>query len=166
MQKKDKQPNFQRLFFEHFGRKPRKQRYELRFESSNIGHDVIFLSSLIHDARFKRQDMRTRGTGVYIDLERDAWELGIEPLNWCKSRLSIRGVVGTELREVDPLEEKHEEFYVQEIVLTHEWGQTGYDNKDYGYRLVMKCFGREYHMLLDEKVASVVLQDTTVPQFD
>lgn len=165
MKKKDKQPDFQGLFFEHLGGKPRKQRYELRFGTSNLYHDVIFLSSLIHDARFKMDNIRTRGHRLYIDLERDTWELGMEPLNYCKSRLTICGVVGTELRDENPLDERCEELCVRDIALTEEWDHYDY-SKDSRFRLVLNCDDKVFHMFLDEKLASVVLRDTTVVQLD
>lgn len=73
-----KQPDFTQIFQDYFGKKPRKVQYEVRYGPSRY-HDLIFLRSLIHDARFKRENMQRRGTRVTIPINRDCWELGLAP---------------------------------------------------------------------------------------
>lgn len=54
------QPDFTRLFFEHFGTRPRKVVYEMRQGAFRL-HDLVFLESLIHDATFSGKDVRLSG---------------------------------------------------------------------------------------------------------
>jgi len=70
------QPNFQALFFRYFGPVPKRHIYEVRLDTSNMGHDIIFLSSLLHDARLSRNSVRREGEKVMIRIERDTWEVG------------------------------------------------------------------------------------------
>ena len=72
-----RQPDFQKLFFDHFGKVPRKVSYSVR-QNSNRYHDLVFLSSLIHDARFKMSKVTMRGKRLSIPINRDCWELGID----------------------------------------------------------------------------------------
>lgn len=70
-----KQPDFQKIFYNHYGGKiPRKINYEIR-EDSNRYHDLVFLNSFIHDARFKRNKILLHGKKILIPIERDCWEL-------------------------------------------------------------------------------------------
>lgn len=50
-------------------------RYELR-EGANLRHDVVYLSSYLHDARFRPKEMLFDGVHkqLRIPLERDTWE--------------------------------------------------------------------------------------------
>jgi hypothetical protein len=73
-----KQPDFTQLFYEFFGNKPRKVQYEVRSGPCRY-HDLVFLGSLIHDARFQRQKIQLRGTRLTILVNRDCWELGLTP---------------------------------------------------------------------------------------
>ncbi len=69
-----KQPNFTKIFREYFGTTATKVRYSVRKDCNRI-HDFVFLSSLVHDARFKRKDIVIRGKRLIIPVERDCWEL-------------------------------------------------------------------------------------------
>ncbi|MCP4645164.1 MAG: N-acetyltransferase [bacterium] len=73
--KRKAQPDFAGLFHEWYGGKPRKVEYEVRADS-NRNHDLVFLNSFVHDARFKRSGITYRGTRLTIPIERDCWELG------------------------------------------------------------------------------------------
>ncbi len=68
------QPDFTKIFFEYFGGKPRKVRYELR-HPPNFLHDLTFLSSLIHDAGFLLKDVVIKGRKLTIPIRRDCWEI-------------------------------------------------------------------------------------------
>jgi hypothetical protein len=70
-----KQPDFRQLFDDFFGRMPKKVSYSIRADSNRF-HDLVFLTSLIHDARFKPDTLKIRGKRLIIQLERDCWELG------------------------------------------------------------------------------------------
>lgn len=125
-----KQPDFQKLFFSHFGDKPRKVTYTIR-EDSNRYHDLIFLSSLIHDARFRREAVKLRGKRLTIPINRDCWELGIvdhadsHELHCADARLDISLVVNIEWRfdhgsEFSP----SAELWIEEFWLVRETDET------------------------------------------
>jgi hypothetical protein len=94
-------PDFQKVFSDYFGRVPRKITYEVR-RDSNCYHDMAFISSLIHDARFRLSDVNLRGKRLTIDMNRDCWELGMldkkgsSELHIADSRLTITSVVDLE----------------------------------------------------------------------
>lgn len=75
-----KQPDFTRLFFDHFGGKPKKVQYEIRVGPNQM-HDLIFLISLIHDARFYPRDIKVRGSRMTIPIHRDCWEIPLSERN-------------------------------------------------------------------------------------
>ena len=70
-----KQPDFRQLFYDYFGSNPKKVTYSIRTDSNRY-HDLIFLKSLVHDARFKRNEIKLRGKRLIIPINRDCWELG------------------------------------------------------------------------------------------
>jgi len=98
-----KQPDFADLFHKHFGDKPSKVTYVVR-QDSNRFHDLIFLESLIHDARLKREQAVIRGTRLSMQIERDCWELDlIERADYAEfyiaqARLTISPVFDIEWR--------------------------------------------------------------------
>jgi hypothetical protein len=74
------QPDFTKIFFDHFGGKPQKIRYELRLPP-HLLRDLAFLTSLVHDARFQRKDIVYRGERLTIPINRDCWEIPITEEN-------------------------------------------------------------------------------------
>ncbi|MEM7483432.1 MAG: hypothetical protein AAF481_19900 [Acidobacteriota bacterium] len=72
-------PDFSELFRGLAGRRPRKIRYRIRFDS-NYRHDESFLSSLVHDARLVPERVSLRGRRLLLPLERDCWEYGLTPI--------------------------------------------------------------------------------------
>lgn len=68
------QPDFTKLFFDYFGKKSKKVKYELRLPPYLL-HDLVFMSSLVHDARFYIKDVNIRGNRLTIPIERDCWEI-------------------------------------------------------------------------------------------
>jgi hypothetical protein len=118
---KPPQPDFQALFFAHFGRQPKRQRYELRFNSSNLHHDVVFLTSLVHDARLTRASVKRRGSKLTLDLLRDAWELDtvrhaeVPELLIAPSRLTIAGVIALDWGFEDRVPECGDELEIQSV---------------------------------------------------
>lgn len=165
MQKPPPQPDFQALFFAHFGRQPKRQRYELRFDSSNLPHDVVFLTSLVHDARLTLRSVKRRGTKLTIDLLREAWELGIvedeagvPELLVAPSRLTIAGLLDLEWRFENGVPQDRDDLDVQSI-RTERAGEMGEK-----YRVVLVGFSWGLELLLDADRASVVLQDQRKPR--
>jgi hypothetical protein len=88
-----KQPDFTRLFFSTFGGKPSKVQYALR-QGACLYHDLAFLASLTHDARFRRKDVRLRAKRLSLPIERDCWELGFTDngLHIAASHMTVFGV--------------------------------------------------------------------------
>lgn len=97
-----KQPDFKKLFFDHFGGIPQKVIYSVRSDSNRF-HDMVFLSSLIHDARFKIEDIRQRGKKLIIPISRDCWEIPLvyhekpsphSELHISNAQLTISPIIG------------------------------------------------------------------------
>ncbi len=68
------QPDFTNIFFNHFEDSPQKVHYELRLPPYFL-HDLAFLSSLVHDARFLYKDIVDTDQKLIIPLNRDRWEI-------------------------------------------------------------------------------------------
>lgn len=120
-----KQPDFQRLFFDHFGQTPRKVTYSVR-PDSNRHHDIVFLSSLVHDARFLRSSLILRGTRLTVPINRYCWELGTvdtregKELHIADSRLTIASVKDIEWRFTHGSAMDRAELWIGGIWLDHE----------------------------------------------
>lgn len=91
----ESQPDFSRLFFEYFSAAPRPISYEIR-KNANRSHDVQFMSSLLHDAWFKPENVKVQEGRVTIPMQRDRWENGpvdgIERLDSIETTLTIESV--------------------------------------------------------------------------
>ncbi len=161
--KRINQPNFQAIFFDHFGTKPRRQRYELRFDTSNLYHDVIFLSSMIHDARISRNAVHQRKDKVKILMQRDTWENGTlvlenaPKLHYCESQLNISGVQSIEWRFACSIPKEQEELWIVGLDLSRS-----HESSDY-FDLVLDGMDWALWMKLDENRASVMLKDIGLP---
>lgn len=93
-----KGPDFQSQFFETFGGAPKKIVYETRGDS-NGPHDIVFMASLIHEARLRPRDVKLRGDRMSIPIDRDCWELGIdESLYTTPARLTFNNIKSPEWR--------------------------------------------------------------------
>jgi hypothetical protein len=158
------QPDFQALFFDHFGQTPARQRYELRFGTHHLHHDVVFLSSLLQDARLSRAAVRGRRGMVVIAAERDTWELGslvlpgAPPLHHCPCRITVGGVAGVEWdfdREVPDIDA---ELWLSRVRL--ERRQRGAD----GMSLLLEGAAWCLRLAVHPAKASVVMQDAREPR--
>jgi hypothetical protein len=69
-----KQPDFDKVFRDYFGESPKKVTYVLR-HGPDFYHDIVFLCTLVHDARFCPNDLTLRGTRLTIPIKRDCWEI-------------------------------------------------------------------------------------------
>jgi hypothetical protein len=121
-----KQPDFRQLFYDYFGSKPKKVTYSIR-NDSNRYHDLIFLKSLIHDARFKHKDFSMRGKRCTIKLNRDCWELGLiehkesSELHIADSQLSLSPVYNLEWRFQDKsLINQNDELWIHDVLIERE----------------------------------------------
>lgn len=92
-----KQLDFAAQFYDYFGEKPSKVSYEVR-QDSNRYHDLVFMTSLIHDATFRKRDIKIRGDRLNIPIVRECCELGtvsypdFAELYAAKAQLSIAPV--------------------------------------------------------------------------
>lgn len=117
-----KQPDFQKLFFDHFGKVPRKVSYSVR-QNSNRYHDLVFLSSLVHDARFRVPKVTLRGKRLFIPINRDCWELGTDRgggtvgLYTTDSHLTISPVLAVEWRFPHGLQQEKQELWIANLWL-------------------------------------------------
>jgi hypothetical protein len=98
------QPDFKALFYSSLGGDVAPIRYSLRSDS-NFHHDVVFINSLIHDARVKNPGVMPVEGVLAIELNRDCWELGYTPradgaseLHVADARLELKGVRSVEWR--------------------------------------------------------------------
>jgi hypothetical protein len=120
-----KQPDFQKLFFDHFGRVPRRVVYSVR-QDSNRYHDLVFLSSLIHDARFRASDAALHGKRLTISINRDCWELGFvkntkgSELHVADSRMTISPVRSVEWRVSQGCKMDKTEFWIGSVWLEQD----------------------------------------------
>ena len=156
-----KQPDFRQLFYNYFGQKPKKVTYSIRSDSNRY-HDLIFLKSLIHDARFKHSDFKLRGKKLTINLNRDCWELGIVELQKqselyiANSRLSISPVYDLEWRfqnnyEINP----EDELWIHSILIERE----SYDI----LKVVLDGDSWSLHMKASDDDFKMRVQDLEVP---
>ena len=165
---KSKQPNFALIFRQTFAGPPKKVRYEIRSDSNRY-HDVIFLSSLIHDARFRLADVRLRRGRLTIPLERDCWEIPLteehREVHIAKAELVIGPVVKSEWTS-DPLydsETPGQLGYDAKEWLDYLWiERTSFEDSDTG-RIVLQSTSSKWILTVAEEGLTVRLRDLEVP---
>lgn len=88
--RRERQPDFGQFF--HLAAW-RPLDYETR-PGPNLLHELAYLSSYSHDARFRPDRMRYERKRLVIELERDCWEIlqATGKLPSVRSELSVRGV--------------------------------------------------------------------------
>jgi len=156
-----KQPNFQKLFFDHFNGPPKKVTYEVR-QDSNRYHDLVFLSSLIHDARLKPSDVVQRKKQISISINRDCWELGIVKRNGsgelyiANSTLMISPIKSVQWHSQHKFKFDKEELWIGGI-----WLNRPSSN---GLRsLIIEGHGWDCEITLKDEDIRIVLEDIEVP---
>ena len=162
-----KQPDFQRPFAE-LSKVPRRLRYELR-PNSCFGHDLLYISSLIHDARLRPTDFHQRGKRVSLSIERDCWELPLKShgdsteLHVSASRLSISPVNSVEWRfeRADNAAGSAGPLWIHGLYLAEDF----HDLKQDAATLVVHGFSWQLRLGTD-KEPKVLLRDLTVPVLD
>jgi len=158
-----RQPDFQKIFFDYFGKIPRKVSYSVR-QDSNRDHDLIFLGSLIHDARFMVPKVTFRRNRLLIPMNRDCWELGIDKedgtlgLYTTESRLTIYPVCSVEWSFTHGLQMER-----QELGITNLWllQPTNSENR----ALIIDGFDWSCKVTFPELNLHVTLKDTEIPSF-
>jgi hypothetical protein len=169
---KSRQPDFFHLFRETFAGPPRKVRYEIRTGDSNMYHDVIFLSSLVHDARFRLADVRLKRGRLTIPLERDCWEIPLAEAEGrieqrvARAELVIGPVVESEWTS-DPLCDLEKPGHPgddDEECLLYLWVERpSFDDSDTG-RVILKCAYSRWTLTVAEEGMAIRLRDLEVPR--
>lgn len=150
------QPDFNKVWRDYFGTKPRKVVYKVR-DDHNSPHDFAFLNSLLHDARIIPEKVRWRGKQLTIPLERDCWEVyDGERLLYTRAVLSISPVESVEWRFFHPVfRDPGEEIWVcfLNIVSGESPSRT----------LVIDCRYWKCYVAIDSHVSRITLRDKTNP---
>lgn len=156
-------PGLQPDFGSHFHlAAPRPIRYCLR-PDSNRAHDLVYLESYIHDARFRPTAVRVRGTTLTIDLKRDAWELYQQTgrLKSVRSRLTVQPVARIEWQLEGPLAASKSDFRREELDITHlffgeacwldaERSEIILANPSSAFRLRVHVSGKDFTIVLKD----------------
>ena len=159
--KMKKQPDFKQLFYDYFGSKPKKVTYSIRHDSNRY-HDLMFLKSLIHDARFKQKDFKLRGKKCTIQLNRDCWELGFvehkksSELYIADSRLSISPVFELEWRfQNKNALNQNDELWIHDVTIERESFEI--------LKIVLDGDGWALHMKAPDEDLKMRIHDLEVP---
>lgn len=153
-----KQPDFSDIFAAYFGGVPRKVRYGVRYYPNRL-HDIVFLSSLIHDARFKVLQVHLRGKRLVIDIERDCWELARRDSNELyipKSRLIFSPVDSVEWCFKNGFDLAGTELWINTIFL------DPLERKDFS-NFIIKGDHWSCIVKLSDKFFRILLQDQEIP---
>ena len=139
------QPDFSALF-----RKDRIAALHYRVRPGACAvHDVQFLSSYLHDARFHSHSITRRGKKVIIMLERDCWEFGHKygvgnnELHIAKCRLTV-GPVSALLWETSLPADPNRELWIESIYL----GATHWESALEASQLVLTAPGSGWKLTL------------------
>lgn len=94
-------PDFTKIFFDSLGGPPAAITYPVR-RAGNTLHDVVFLSSLLHDARVLTPNAQPSNGRLDVRFSRDCWELGMRQtqssavLHVVDSVVTFTGVIAAE----------------------------------------------------------------------
>lgn len=160
-----KQPDFKKLFYDHFGSTPQKVTYSVRSDSNRF-HDMVFLSSLIHDSRFKIEEMRQRGKKIIIPINRDCWEIPRvryekpsphSELHIANAQLTIAPVLGITWTYRHGIKFSNKsELWIQNIWLNRQ------DNEEMG-TLALNGFDWNCALIVNTDDLVIKLQDLEIP---
>lgn len=162
-----KQPSFADLFFQSLGGKPKKLSYSVRSDSNRL-HDLWYLASLIHDARFPRSCAIVRRKRLRLDLRRHCWELGPQPsprpghadLFVSSSLLTVSPVQDIEWRFLDPGGLVAEELEIDALFPAEDlW----FGGDPLAFSLVLAGIDWQCRLTCPCKSLHLSLRDTTVP---
>lgn len=160
-----KQPDFKKLFHDHFGGVQQKVTYSVRSDSNRF-HDMVFLNSLIHDSRFKVEKIQQRGTRLIIPINRDCWEIPLvhrdkpspqSELHIANAQLTISPVVGITWSYRNGIKFSNKtELWIQEIWLDRQ------DNDDIR---TLTLYGFDWQCAVNLKTENIMikLQDLEIP---
>lgn len=153
------QPNFAQIWSKYLGGKnPKALNYSVRYDS-NFFHDIVFLSSLIHDARIQKNNVKLTSKTLTLPLERDCWELGInkkKELHIAKTKLTISGV-----KELKWISRKPN---TEELCLDYLWISEDFRKHDTDYfDFIFVGFNWRFKVKLDILKWSISLKDQEKP---
>ena len=158
-----KQPDFGSFFH---CTTPTKIKYQLRF-NANLFHDVVYLRSYIHDARFKIESIKHTRKRLIIPIERDCWELGFDTphgLITAESKLTLFPVEDFSLTMLDLPNQQitgndaENKFWISEIFICDDY----YENHD-DFHIVIKTINLRMEIHLKSGSPLVKLEDLTIP---
>ncbi|WP_435015899.1 DUF2948 family protein [Tundrisphaera sp. TA3] len=154
-------PNFSDFF-------RRDQVKPLRFKVrglANHAHDIQYLSSYLHDARFEHTEVVRRGKRLTIVVQRDCWELGLtkhsksSELHIARSRLTISPVseVRWELEEPSCL---GQELWIERLYL----GEAHWETDDASEIFISAPHGGwKMRITIAEEFGNIRLTDLETP---
>ena len=141
---------------------PRSISYVLR-PHPNLCHDIVYLSSYLHDARFRRAAVRVSGDTLTIDVKRDTWELYQKTgrLKSVPSRLTIKPVSKIEWQFDGPLADSKADFTREELDMTYLYlgeacwtdstgGEIVLANPTAAFRLRVRLSEKDFHVQLTD----------------
>ncbi|HDZ21093.1 hypothetical protein LCGC14_0094630 [marine sediment metagenome] len=156
------QPDFTDLFNTYFASTSRPICYEVR-RDANRGHDLVFLSSLVHDARFPRDAVSLDGQTLTIPMDRDRWEDFREKnaLWSVAATLTIGGVVSHEWRLTGdgPPSADDAEFCLRDLYIGEREFRADDDATPTFPLILTGCFEWELAIELDKRTWSIRLAD-------
>ena len=156
-----RQPNFQKLFFDHFNGPPKKVTYEVR-QDSNRYHDLVFLSSLIHDARLKLSDVVRQKKQVSISINRDCWELGIVKRNGIGELYMANGkLTFSPAKSIQWHFQRKSKLDEEELWIGGIW--LNRPSRNDLRSLIIEGHGWDCEIILKDEDIRIVLEDIEVP---
>jgi hypothetical protein len=148
-----KQPDFNQIFYDYFGTKPRMVTYSIRSDSNRY-HDLMFIKSLINDGRLKRNGIKIIGKRLVIPINRDCWELDLKDneLYIADSRLSISPVFDLEWNFTNGMDfDPDAELWIRDLSIQRESDDMLKIVIDgYVWSLQMKAFDDNFKMKLQD----------------
>lgn len=156
------QPDFRGIWKNYFSQQADGVQFNVRLDS-NFQHDVVFLSSLLHDARVNIPVHGVAGGEIKFSLNRDCWERGYTEkpegleLHVADSVLQISGVLKIETEFPSAVGEG-------ELWLDYLWIDEDYrlPNHD-GFTLSMVGSNWRVSLIIEKEKASIRLADLEPP---
>ncbi len=155
------QLDFSALFYESLGGSPEPVHYKLR-EGPCLPHDIVFLNSLIHDARVKNPGVDDSNGNLSIHVNRDCWELGYTrnqdglELHIADALINIDGVISCRwILTDDPIAEPWIDYL---------WFDRSYRSHDIAnFQIFLVGEHWECSLVLDREAWSLEMRDQETP---
>jgi hypothetical protein len=155
------QPDFSKLFS---SRPVTPLKYKARIGACFV-HDIHFISSYLHDARFFPNTVTKKGKKLSIEFERDCWELG-----YTQHVGSLELHIAKSLLTVKPVSEIHWEIgdkkvFEKEIWVTNIYLGSSHWEKPSVNELVISAphDGLRLHILIADDFGDIRIDDLEVP---